>query len=182
MNELIEKEIIEKKIYEIRGVQVMFDSDLAEIYKCANGTKDINKAVKRNEDRFPVDFYFELTEEECSRFQIGTLNKIKRGQNIKYLPHVFTEQGVAMLASVLRTETASKTSINIMRAFVHMRHYINYNKDLLPNRILLLERKTDENTAKINELFDKFNPTDIVKDKVFFESEFYDAFSFLLEF
>ena len=62
-----------------------------------------------------------------------------------------------------------------------MRHYINYNKDLLPNRILLLEKKTDENTAKINELFDKFNPTDIVKDKVFFESEFYDAFSFLLD-
>ena len=181
MNELIEKETIEKKIYEIRGMQVMLDSDLAEIYKCANGTKDINKAVKRNEDRFPADFYFELTEEECSRFQIGTLNKIKRGQNIKYLPHVFTEQGVAMLASVLRTEIASKTSINIMRAFVRMRHYINYNKDLLPNRILLLEKKTDENTAKINELFDKFNPTDIVKDKVFFESEFYDAFSFLLD-
>ena len=159
MNELIEKETIEKKIYEIRGVQVMLDSDLAEIYKCVNGTKDINKAVKRNEDRFPKDFYFELTDEESLRFQSGTLNSKGnfRGQHIKYLPHVFTEQGVAMLASVLHTDIAVQTSINIMRAFVHMKHYINYNGDLLPNRILLLEKRTDENTKRINELFDILN-------------------------
>ena len=183
MNELIEKETIEKKIYEIRGVQVMLDSDLAEIYQCANGTKDINKAVKRNEDRFPKDFYFELTDEESLRFQSGTLNSKGnfRGQHIKYLPHVFTEQGVAMLASVLHTEIAVQTSINIMRAFVHMRHYINYNGDLLPNRILLLEKRTDENTKRINELFDKFDPKEIVKDKIFFEGEFYDAYSLLLD-
>ncbi len=183
MNELIEKDTIEKKIYEIRGMQVMLDSDLAEIYQCANGTKDINKAVKRNEDRFPKDFYFELTDEESLRFQSGTLNSKGnfRGQHIKYLPHVFTEQGVAMLASVLHTDIAVQTSINIMRAFVHMRHYINYNGDLLPNRILLLEKRTDENTKRINELFDKFDPKEIVKDKIFFEGEFYDAYSLLLD-
>ena len=120
MNELsLEK--IKNKIYKIREKDVMLDFDLAKIYKCANGTKDINKAVKRNIERFPEDFYFELTKEECSRFQIGTLNT-KRGSNIKYLPHAFTEQGVAMLASVLRTPVANDESENIMRAFVSMRH------------------------------------------------------------
>ena len=124
---------IENKIYEIRGVQVMLDYDLAKLYKCSNGTKDINKAVKRNIERFPEDFYFELSLEECSRFQNGTL-KNKRGQNIKYLPHAFTEQGIAMLATVLKTDIAAAVSINIMRTFVKMRHYINYNKVLLPNK------------------------------------------------
>jgi len=89
-------------IYEIRGKQVMLDSDLAKLYQCTNGTKDINKAVKRNPERVPDDFYFQLNFEECnfiSRFHNGTLNKSedRRGTNIKYLPHVFTEQGVAML-------------------------------------------------------------------------------------
>ena len=103
MNEVIEKELkIENMIYEIRGKQVMLDSDLSKLYNCTNGSKDINKAVKRNIDRFPEDFYFQLTIEEVksiSRFQNGTL-KIEKGKNIKYLPHVFTEQGIAMLSSV----------------------------------------------------------------------------------
>ena len=86
-----------------------------------------------------------------------------------------------MLATIIKTDIAAKTSINIMRAFVHMRHYINYNGDLLPNRILLLEKRTDENTKRINELFDKFDPKEIVKDKIFFEGEFYDAYSLLLD-
>lgn len=109
-------------IYEIRGKQVMLDSNLAKLYECKNGTKDINKAVKRNTDRFPIDFYFELTAEETHdlRFQIGTTNKMTR-----LLPHVFTEQGVAMLSSVLRTEVSAQASINIMRSFVVMKkHYI----------------------------------------------------------
>ena len=99
MNEIINKELnIEDIIYEVRGKQVMLDSDLAKIYKCANGTKDINKAVKRNIERFPEDFYFQLTEEEINnislRFQIGTLNSVgnMRGQHIKYMPYAFTEQ------------------------------------------------------------------------------------------
>ena len=181
MNEIIEKNIkIEDMIYEIRGVQVMIDSDLAKLYQCTNGTKDINKAVKRNINRFPSDFYFELTIEECSRFQNGTLNT-KRGENIKYLPHVFTEQGIAMLASVLHTEIAEEVSIRIMRSFVKMRHYINYNKSFLLNRFLLLEEKVNNNTKRIDELFDKFSPKDIVKDYLFFEGELYDAYSVLLD-
>ena len=128
MNELIVKDIkVEDIIYEIRGKQVMFDSDLAKLYQCANETKDINKAVKRNLERFPEDFYFKLTREEYNnilKFQNGTL-ELKQGQYSKYLPYVFTEQGVAMLASVLRTEVASRVSIDIMRAFIAMRKYIS---------------------------------------------------------
>ena len=175
MNEIIEKEIIniEDMIYEVRGVEIMLDSDLAKLYQCTNGTKDINKAVKRNINRFPNDFYFQLTDEECSRFQFGTLN-INRGQNIKYLPHVFTEQGVAMLASVLHTKVAEEVSIKIMRSFVKMRKYFSNsitNNDILinhENRLLIIESTLD-----------KFKDKDI--NKIFFEGELYDSYSLLLD-
>ena len=115
---------IENMIYEIRGKQVMLDSDLGRLYECVNGTKTINQAVSRHKDRFPSDFYFQLTEEEYNslRSQVGTANNKSRT-----LPYVFTEQGVAMLATVLRTSIASKMSISIMRAFVSMRKYISNN-------------------------------------------------------
>ena len=103
MNNLAEELNVENMIYEIREKYVMLDSDLAKLYECKNGTKSINLAVNRNRERFPERFMFQLTEEElknCSRFQIETLNG--RGHNIKYLPYVFTEQGVAMLATVLK--------------------------------------------------------------------------------
>ena len=124
MNEIIKKENkIENMIYEIRGVEVMLDSDLARLYECKNGTKDINKAAKRNINRFPEDFYFQLTDEETKKlwFQNGTANNMVRNN-----PHVFTEEGVAMLSSVLKTEIASEMSIKIIRAFVCMRKYYNY--------------------------------------------------------
>ena len=130
MNEIILNEDIriENLIYEIRGKQVMLDSDLARLYKCVNGTKTINQAVKRHINRFPERFMFRLSEEEalnCSRSQSGTLKG--RGYNIKYLPYVFTEQGVAMLATVLKTDVAEEISIKIMDAFVSMRKYISNN-------------------------------------------------------
>ena len=108
-------------IYEIRGKQVMLDSDFAKLYGCINGTKDINRAVKRNIDRCPNNFYFQLTLEECNNlwFQNGTANRKTRT-----LPHVFTEQGVTMLSSILRTTVVVKTSIKIMNAFVEMKKYI----------------------------------------------------------
>ena len=124
---------IENMIYEIRGKQVMLDSDLAMLYGCKNGTKSLNLAVKRHINRFPERFMFQLTKEEYSsiysRFQIETLNKNnqKQGLNIKYLPYVFTEQGVSMLSSVLHTEIANRVSVNIMRAFVSMKKYISSN-------------------------------------------------------
>ena len=128
MTEVIAKENIkiENMIYEIRGKQVMLDSDLASLYECTNGTKSINLAIKRNVNRFPDDFYFKLTKEEYEqilKFQNETL-KFKQGEHRKYLPYVFTEQGVAMLASVLRTAVAAEVSVSIMRAFVVMKKYL----------------------------------------------------------
>ena len=117
-------------IYEIRGKQVMLDSDLAKLYECANGTKTINQAVKRHINRFPERFMFRLTEEEVkifSRSQLGTLKG--RGHNIKSLPYAFTEEGVAMLATVLRTPVAEEVSIRIMDAFVARKEMFCYYQD-----------------------------------------------------
>lgn len=169
---LEEKLNIKNMIYEIRGEQVMLDSDLAKLYQCNNGTKDINKAVKRNVDRFPNDFYFQLTDKEKKNlwFQIGTTNNMTRTN-----PHVFTEQGVAMLSSVLRTKIASKVSINIMRAFVEMRKYISTN--LIEQKYineLVLEH--DRDIKQLKEAFDCF------KDKnnhIFFKGQIYDAYSLM---
>lgn len=96
-------------------------------------------------------------------------------------PRVFTEQEVYMLATILKSKEAIKTSIRIMDTFVKMRHYINYNKNILPTRFLLLEEKVDNNTKRIDELFDKFNPKEITKDSIFFKGDIYDAYSVLLE-
>ena len=96
-------------------------------------------------------------------------------------PRVFTEQGVYMLATILKSKEAIQTSIRIMDTFVKMRHYINYNKNILPRRFLLLEEKVDHNTKRIDELFDKFNPKEITKDSIFFKGDIYDAYSVLLE-
>ena len=131
MSKTIEKEIInvENLIYEIRGKQVMLDYDLAKLYECANGTKTINLAVKRHINRFPERFMFRLTRDEyykILRFQSETL-KLEKGKYSKYLPYAFTEQGVAMLATILRTKVAEEVSIRIMDAFVAMEKYISSN-------------------------------------------------------
>jgi len=119
MNDLV---IIQRKIYEIRGQRVILDRDLAALYQVE--TRVLNQAVKRNIERFPDDFMFQLTKEEAEvlRSQIVTLNG--RGQNIKYLPYAFTEHGVVMLASLLRSEIAIAMSVQITRAFVTMRQTI----------------------------------------------------------
>ena len=115
--------IIENKIYEIRGQKVMLDFDLAEMYGVE--TKRLKEQVRRNIERFPAEFMFELTKEEVqfSRSQIATL-KTGQGHNIKYLPFAFTEYGIVMLSSVLKSKTAVEVNINIIRAFVRMRQYL----------------------------------------------------------
>ena len=120
-------EDIKNLIYTIREKQVMLDSDVAMLYHYE--TKKINQAVKRNIERFPEKFCFQLTEEELQllRSQIVTLNKKGRGQHKKYLPYVFTEQGIAMLSGLLKNEIAVKVSINIMDAFVEMRKFLLSN-------------------------------------------------------
>ena len=181
MNELVvkENEKIENLIYEIRGKQVMLDSDLGKLYGCVNGTKDINKAVKRNIDRFPEDFYFQLTKEEY--YDILQLKnqkmELEHGKFVKYLPFAFTEQGVAMLASVLKTEMASKTSVNIMRAFVLMRRYISTNlveQKYINNQVL----KNTEDIKILKETFDEFKPK---INSIFYEGQIYDAYSLLMD-
>ena len=135
MNDIVFKneEKIENLIYEIRGKQVMLDSDLARLYGCANGTKSINLAVKRHINRFPERFMFQLTQEEYDnlRFQFETT---KNGNMTRTLPYAFTEQGVAMLATVLRTSVTEEISISIMDAFVAMRKYIS--NDLIEQKYI----------------------------------------------
>lgn len=152
----------------------MLDSDLAKLYECTNGTKDINKAVKRNINRFPNDFYFQLSEKEYNdlRFQNGTLEKNGQGQFSKYLPHAFTEQGVAMLSSVLKTNIAAEMSIKIIRAFVYMRKYISDNSK---NNILV---NHEERILKLEESFNKFSSK--VKT-IIYEGKIYDVFSVLMD-
>jgi len=141
MKTMATSEIIERKIYLIRGQKVMLDSDLAELY--AVSTKALVQAVKRNARRFPQDFMFQLGNQEVMslRSQIVTL-KTGRGQHRKYLPYVFTEQGVAMLSSVLNSERAVDVNIQIIRVFVKLREMIGTHKDLA-KKLEELEMKYD---------------------------------------
>jgi len=145
MNNLVPVEVIESKIYMVRGRKVMLDRDLAKLYGVK--TKVLNQAVKRNKARFPEDFMFQFTKEEAeeillfsSRSQLVTL---KRGQNIKYLPYAFTEQGVAMLSSVLNSERAIQVNIQIMRTFAKLRQILATHEELR-RKIEDLERKYDQ--------------------------------------
>ena len=132
---------VQHKIYEIRSQKVMLDFDLAELYEVE--TKTLNQAVKRNSERFPADFMFQLTKQEFDslRSQFVTL-ETGRGQHSKYLPYAFTEQGLAMLSGVLKSKKAIDVNISIMRAFVFLREYALTHKDL---------------TEKLNELEKKYN-------------------------
>lgn len=150
MNEL---EIIRSKIYEIRGQKVMLDFDLAYMYGVE--TAQLKRAVRRNIERFEGDdFMFELTKDEISRCQIGILNT-GRGNNIKYAPFAFTELGVAMLSSVLRSKTAIEINRGIMRAFVSVRQKISANPVTL--RLSTLEKNFEELKQDLEEIFADYN-------------------------
>ena len=180
MNEIAEKDVIniENMIYEIDGKEVMIDSDLAILYNVE--TKRVNEAVYRNKEKFPNRLSWITSNREVSDLwsQNATANISSKSRTN---PRVFTEQGVYMLATILKSKEAIQTSIRIMDAFVKMRHYIKYNEQLLPRKYLLLEEKVDKNTKRIDELFDKFNPKAITKNSIFFKGDIYDAYSVLLE-
>ena len=151
----MELQTIQKKIYEIRGKQVMLDFDLALLYGVE--TKVLKQGVKRNIRRFPLDFMFELTQEEFNSLRSQFVTSNKRG-GIRYMPFAFTEQGVAMLSSILKSETAIEINISIIRAFVAVRQYLsmasNQIKEIeeLKQRMKALEEGTEDSIAAINDL------------------------------
>ncbi len=178
-----EIENIRNLIYTIRGKQIMLDSDVAMLYHYT--TKNVNKAMKRNIDRFPEDFCFQLTKEELNTmwFQNGTTyeNNIKY-RSEKYLPYVYTEQGISMLSGILKNEIAVQVSINIMRAFIEMRKFIAYNGQIF-KRLTSVEYKLLEHDKKFNEVFDEMqkDKSREFKQKIFFNGQIYDAYSLIID-
>jgi ORF6N domain. len=167
---------ISTKILVIRGQQVMVDRDLAELYGVE--TKVLNQAVKRNIERFPERFMFQLNEKEFEflRSQIVTSKTETRGGR-QYLPYAFTEQGVAMLASVLKSDTAVLTSIMIIDAFVAFRRFLQNNSKIF-TEIDYLKRHAIESDKKIDELFDKMDRYKIEdKQGIFFQGQIFDAYA-----
>ncbi|GAB1667275.1 ORF6N domain-containing protein [Mannheimia haemolytica] len=172
---------INSKIFTIRGEQVMLDVHLAELYQV--DTRTFNQAVKRNEERFPDIFRFQLTENEwlSLRSQFVILNENSgRGQHRKYLPYVFTEQGIAMLSAVLRSEVAVQVSIKIMQAFVQMRHLLQTNSGLV-QRLESVERKQLEMSGQLEQVFQSLEGNKPKMQGVFFEGETFNAYQFVTE-
>lgn len=191
-------EQIESLILTIRGKQVILDQDLARLYSVE--TKRLNEQVKRNIERFPEDFMFQLTKEEAessrsqfatlneedelSRSQIATLNG--RGHNIKHLPYAFTENGIAMLSGVLRSPMAIATNIHIMRAFNAMRHFIGSQAQMF-QRLEIVERnqlalttQVAENNKKLNEVFRRLDDYSEKPEKgIFYDGQIFDAYTFI---
>ena len=180
MSDLIKLDIdIENMIYEIRDQQVMLASDVAKLYNVE--TKRINEVVKRNLNRFPIEFCFQLTKEEtqsiCLRSQSATLNKSEnlRGLHLKYLPYVFTEHGVMMLSSLLKSDIAAKMNVKIIKAFVKLKRYISSNliQQSYINDLVI------DNTKRIKlleESFSKFEEKKVINE-IYFNGQIYDAYS-----
>ena len=172
----------ENRIHVIRNQQVMLDSDLARLYRVE--TRVLNQAVKRNIERFPENFMFQLSKEESKNLisQNVTLN-LERGKNIKYLPYAFTENGVAMLSSVLRSKTAIEVNIRIMRAFTAMRSFLMSNAHMfkrletIEHNYLLVNRHLSEHDRKFEEVLSRLDDKDSEPTEgFFFEGQIFDAY------
>lgn len=190
----ISNEEIKNLIYTIRGKQVMLDSDVAMLYHYQ--TKRINEAVKRNKERFPENFCFQLTTEEIenikmpnvvlnlknennwSQFATSSKSENIKHRGKKYLPYVFTEQGIAMLSGLLKNDIAVQVSINIMNAFVEMRKFLIQNGQIF-ERLTNIEYKLLEHDKKFNEVFNQLQVEENIKQKIFFEGQIYDAYSLI---
>ena len=178
---------IKNRIFTIRGKQVMLDSDLAELY--GYEVKKLNQQVKRNVERFPEDFMFQLNKDEVPdslKSQIVTLNERgnKRGLHLKKLPYAFTEQGIYMLSTVLRGELAVKQSIYIMRAFREMRHFIANNAALFDriSKVELTQLEFQKHTEeRFDKIFEYIGDQKETRQKIFYDGQIYDAFSLLIE-
>ena len=182
-------ENIKNLIYTIRRKQVMLDSDVAMLYHCE--TKYVNRVVKRNIERFPEEFCFQLKEDEFNslRCQFVTLKNNGRGQHKKYLPYVFTEQGIAMLSALLKSEIAVNVSISIMKAFIEMRKFIVSNGQIF-NRLSNIECKLIDQDRKLSnheKNFEKIfaelekDKQEEFKQKIFFDGQIYDSYSLIVD-
>lgn len=181
---------IQNLIYVIRGKQVMIDCDLAMLYKVETGS--LNRAMKRNIKRFPEDFCFQLTKDEYDnlRFQIGISSESEYGGR-RYMPYVYTEQGIAMLSAVLRSDVAIQVSIRIMQTFVEMRKYLATNALLLQkvNNLETKQLETDlaikaieqQTNEKFDKVFDYIASHEEDNQKIFFDGQIFDAFSLMTE-
>lgn len=175
---------IRSRIYSARGVQVMLDSDLSELYGVE--VKRLTEQVKRNIDRFPEQFHFQLTSSEYNnlRSQIATSRNAVGHGGRRYLPYVFTEQGVAMLSAVLRSETAIAVSIRIMDAFVEMRHFLAANNSLYARMDNIEKWKISVDTHNVHtdqrfeKLFKALEAAELPQQGVFFDGQIYDAYAF----
>ena len=178
---MVENIEIDNMIYSVRGKQVMLDSDLAELYHVE--TRVFNQAVKRNINRFPEHFRFQLTESEFknlrSQFVTSSESNSAHGGR-RYMPYAFTEQGIAMLSAVLKSDIAVDVSIKIMDAFVQMRNFLLSNKEMFArlNRVELRQLETDK---KLEEVFNYIATNTEIKQTIFFDGQIYDAFSFIIE-
>ncbi|MBA3025294.1 MAG: ORF6N domain-containing protein [Sulfurimonas sp.] len=181
MNELSMQTNIENKIFTIRGMQVMLDRDLAKLYQVQ--TKVLNQAVSRNIERFPQEFMFQLTKDELENWKSQIVTSNQEIMGLRKMPFAFTEQGVSMLSAVLRSETAIKTSIQIINSFVKMRGFLSQNADIF-KRLELVEKRQISHEIKADEKFEKL--FDALEAKsiqptqgIFYDGEVYDAYLFV---
>ena len=177
VQENLSNEEIKNLIYTIRGKQVMLDSDVAMLYHYE--TRRINETVKRNLERFHIEFCFQLTskEYEILKSQFATSNT--RGGKQK-LPYVFTEKGILMLSGLLKNEIAIEVSIKIVEVFVEMRKFISSNGQVF-ERLTNVEYKLLEHDKKFDQVFDQLQHEEDIKQKIFFEGQIYDAYSFIID-
>lgn len=179
-NSILTAKNIQNRIFTIRGVQVILDSDLAEMYQVE--TRVLNQAVKRNSDRFPIDFMFQLSKEEFENILISqfVISSSEHGGRRK-LPYVFTEQGVSMLSSVLKSTIAVNVSINIIRAFVEMRKFMIHNASFF-QRIENVEQKQLQTDLKIDHILNALeDKSSSPKQGIYFNGQIFDAWVFVSE-
>jgi len=176
---IVDNREIQNMIYTIRGKQVMVDSDLAKLYKVTTG--NLNKTMKRNLSRFPEHFCFQLTELEYEnlRFQNGSSSSNNNYGSRRYMPYVFTEQGIAMLSAVLKSDIAVEVSVKIMNNFVEIRNFLLFNREMFAclGRVELKQLETDK---KLEEVFNYIATNTEVKQNIFFDGQIYDAFNFIV--
>lgn len=176
---IVDNREIQNMIYTIRGKQVMVDSDLATLYQVT--TKRLNEQVRRNKNRFPSEFMFRLTAEEYEylRSHFATSSEDNAHGGRRYMPYVFTEQGIAMLSAVLKSDIAVEVSVKIMNSFVEMRRFLISNQELF-SRLDRIEIKQLETDRKFEEVFNYMAANTEIKQNIFYDGQIYDAFSFIV--